>query len=91
MGISLVEAKIREEYLNLTKIVIPAVIGFMVVAIVIAGSTKMGAGYRGVLLTFGAVDTNKSVEEGFTSSSLFTITSYICATSAIWRHVLPCS
>jgi prohibitin 2 len=47
------------------KIVVPAVIGIIIVAIAITGSIKIvDAGYRGVLLTFGAVDTTKSLNEG---------------------------
>lgn len=42
-------------------IIIPAVIGIMIVAIVITGSIKIvDAGYRGVLLSFGTVDTASS-------------------------------
>ena len=49
----------------LIKIVIPAVIGIIIVAIAVTGSVKIvEAGYRGVLLSFGAVDTTKSLEEG---------------------------
>jgi regulator of protease activity HflC (stomatin/prohibitin superfamily) len=49
----------------LIKIVIPAVIGIIIVAIAVTGSVKIvDAGYRGVLLSFGAVDTTKSLEEG---------------------------
>jgi regulator of protease activity HflC (stomatin/prohibitin superfamily) len=49
----------------LIKIVVPAFIGIIVVAIVITGSVKIvDAGYRGVLLSFGAVDTSKSLQEG---------------------------
>jgi prohibitin 2 len=47
------------------KIAVPAIIGIIVVAILITGSVKIvDAGYRGVLLNFGAVDTTKSLEEG---------------------------
>jgi prohibitin 2 len=47
------------------KIVVPAVIGIIIIAIAITGSVKIvDAGYRGVLLTFGAVDTTRSLEEG---------------------------
>ena len=49
------------------KIVVPAVIGIIIVAIAITGSIKIvDAGYRGVLLTFGAVDTTKSLKKEFT-------------------------
>jgi prohibitin 2 len=49
----------------LIKIVVPAVIGIIIVAIAVTGSVKIvDAGYRGVLLSFGAVDTTKSLEEG---------------------------
>jgi regulator of protease activity HflC (stomatin/prohibitin superfamily) len=46
-------------------IVIPAIIVIIIVAIVVTGSVKIvDAGYRGVLLSFGAVDTTKSLDEG---------------------------
>jgi regulator of protease activity HflC (stomatin/prohibitin superfamily) len=49
----------------LVKILIPAVVGIIIVAIAVTGSVKIvEAGYRGVLLSFGAVDTTKSLEEG---------------------------
>src|SRR5918994_420609 len=49
----------------LIKIVVPAIIGIIIVAIAVTGSVKIvEAGYRGVLLSFGAVDTTKSLEEG---------------------------
>jgi prohibitin 2 len=50
---------------SLIKIVVPAVIGIIIVAIAVTGSVKIvEAGYRGVLLSFGAVDTTQSLEEG---------------------------
>jgi prohibitin 2 len=50
---------------SLIKIVVPAVIGIVILAIAITGSVKIvDAGYRGVLLNFGAVDTARSLEEG---------------------------
>ena len=50
---------------SLIKIAIPAVIGIIIVAFLIINSVKIvDAGYRGVLLNFGAVDTSTSLEEG---------------------------
>jgi prohibitin 2 len=47
------------------KIIILAVVGIIVVTIVIIGSVRIvDAGYRGVLLIFGAVDTTRSLNEG---------------------------
>jgi prohibitin 2 len=47
------------------KIIVPAVIAIIIVAIAITGSIKIvDAGHRGVLLTFGAVDTTRSLNEG---------------------------
>jgi prohibitin 2 len=47
------------------KIVIPAIIGIIVIAILVTGSVKIvDAGNRGVLLNFGAVDTSRSLNEG---------------------------
>jgi prohibitin 2 len=47
------------------KIVVPAIIGIVVVAFLILNSVKIvDAGNRGVLLTFGAVDTSRSLDEG---------------------------
>ena len=44
---------------------VPAIIGFIVVIVVAASSIKIvEAGYRGVLLEFGAVDTSISLREG---------------------------
>jgi prohibitin 2 len=55
----------RKRISNPFIIIIPAVIGIMIVAIVLTGSIKIvDAGYRGVLLSFGAVDTSKSLNEG---------------------------
>ncbi|MGA7370104.1 MAG: prohibitin family protein, partial [Nitrososphaeraceae archaeon] len=49
----------------LIKIVVPAIIGIIIIGIAITGSVKIvDAGYRGVLLNFGAVDTTRSLEEG---------------------------
>jgi prohibitin 2 len=50
---------------SLIKIVIPAVIGIIIVAFLIINSVKIvDAGNRGVLLTFGAVDVSRSLNEG---------------------------
>ncbi|MCI0558098.1 MAG: prohibitin family protein [Nitrososphaera sp.] len=50
---------------NITRIVIPAVIGIIVVSIVLVSSIKIvEAGNRGVLTRFGAVDTSVALEEG---------------------------
>ena len=50
---------------SLIKIAIPAVIGIIIVAFLIINSVKIvDAGYRGVLLNFGAVDISTSLEEG---------------------------
>ena len=47
------------------KFIIPAIIGIIIVAIAVTGSVKIvEAGYRGVLLSFGAVDTTQSLDEG---------------------------
>jgi hypothetical protein len=47
------------------KIIILAIVGIIVVTIVIIGSVRIvDAGYRGVLLIFGAVDTTRSFNEG---------------------------
>jgi regulator of protease activity HflC (stomatin/prohibitin superfamily) len=47
------------------KIIIPAVVGIIVVTVVVTGSIKIiDAGHRGVVLSFGAVDTTRSLEEG---------------------------
>lgn len=47
------------------KIIILAIVGIIVVTIVIIGSVRIvDAGYRGVLLIFGAVDTTRSLNEG---------------------------
>jgi prohibitin 2 len=46
-------------------IVVLAVIAIVIIAILVTGSVKIvDAGYRGVLLTFGAVDTSRSLDEG---------------------------
>jgi len=50
---------------NLTRIIIPAIIGIIVVSVVLASSVKIvEAGNRGVLTQFGAVDTSVSLAEG---------------------------
>jgi prohibitin 2 len=50
---------------KVTRIVIPAIVGIIVVAIILASSIKIvEAGNRGVLIQFGAVDTTKSLPEG---------------------------
>ena len=50
---------------SLIKIVVPAVIGIIIVAFLIINSVKIvDAGNRGVLLTFGAVDVSRSLNEG---------------------------
>jgi len=50
---------------RVTRIIIPAIIGFIVLIVVVTSSVKIvEAGYRGVLLEFGAVDTNVSLREG---------------------------
>lgn len=47
------------------RILIPAVIGLIIVGVLISASVKIvDAGYRGVLLHFGAVDTSISLKEG---------------------------
>src|SRR5918996_1611078 len=50
---------------SLIKIVIPAVIGIIIVGFLVVNSIKIvDAGNRGVLLTFGAVDVSRSLNEG---------------------------
>ena len=50
---------------SLIRIVIPAVIGIIIIAFLITNSVKIvDAGYRGVLLNFGAVDISRSLDEG---------------------------
>jgi len=50
---------------SLIRIVIPAVIGIIIVAFLVMNSVKIvDAGNRGVLLTFGAVDISRSLNEG---------------------------
>jgi prohibitin 2 len=47
------------------RVIIPAIIGFILLIVVIAASVKIvEAGNRGVLLNFGAVDTSVSLNEG---------------------------
>jgi regulator of protease activity HflC (stomatin/prohibitin superfamily) len=47
------------------RVVIPAIIGFIVLIVVVSASIKIvEAGHRGVLLEFGAVDTTVSLNEG---------------------------
>ncbi|MGH9982658.1 MAG: prohibitin family protein [Nitrososphaeraceae archaeon] len=50
---------------RITKVVIPIIVGVIIVGILIATSIKIvDAGNRGVLLSFGAVDTSRSLSEG---------------------------
>jgi prohibitin 2 len=47
------------------RIVIPAIIGIIILLFIVSASVKIvDAGYRGVLLKFGAVDTNVALNEG---------------------------
>lgn len=47
------------------RVVIPAIIGFILLIVVLTASVKIvEAGHRGVLLNFGAVDTDVSLDEG---------------------------
>ncbi len=47
------------------RIIVPVIIGFILLVVVLAASVKIvDAGYRGVLLNFGAVDTSQSLNEG---------------------------
>ncbi len=47
------------------RIVIPIIIGFIMLVVVLASAIRIvDAGYRGVLLNFGAVDTSVSLNEG---------------------------
>jgi prohibitin 2 len=47
------------------RIVVPAIIGFIMLVVVLSASVKIvDAGHRGVLLNFGAVDTSASLNEG---------------------------
>jgi prohibitin 2 len=47
------------------RVVIPAIIGFIILVVVLSASVKIvDAGHRGVLLNFGAVDTSASLNEG---------------------------
>jgi regulator of protease activity HflC (stomatin/prohibitin superfamily) len=47
------------------RIVVPVIIGFIILVVVLAASVKIvEAGHRGVLLSFGAVDTSASLNEG---------------------------
>ena len=47
------------------RIVIPAIIGIIILLFIVSASVKIvDAGYRGVLLKFGAVDTTISLNEG---------------------------
>ncbi len=47
------------------RVIIPAIIGFIVLIVVVSASIKIvEAGHRGVLLEFGAVDTTVSLREG---------------------------
>jgi prohibitin 2 len=50
---------------RILKIAIPVIIGIIIVAILISSGIKIvDAGNRGVLLSFGAVDTSRSLDEG---------------------------
>ena len=50
---------------SLFRVIIPAVIGLIIVIVLVTASVKtIDAGYRGVLLQFGAVEPNTSLEEG---------------------------
>jgi prohibitin 2 len=50
---------------RIMKIAIPAIVGVIIVAILIVSSVKIvDAGNRGVLLSFGAVDVSRSLDEG---------------------------
>jgi regulator of protease activity HflC (stomatin/prohibitin superfamily) len=47
------------------RVVVPAIIGFIMLVVVLSASVKIvEAGHRGVLLNFGAVDTSASLNEG---------------------------
>ncbi|MDQ4067830.1 MAG: prohibitin family protein, partial [Thermoproteota archaeon] len=47
------------------RVIIPAIIGFILLVVVISASVKIvEAGHRGVLLSFGAVDESASLNEG---------------------------
>lgn len=47
------------------RIIVPIIIGFILLVVVLAASVKIvEAGHRGVLLSFGAVDTSISLNEG---------------------------
>jgi prohibitin 2 len=55
----------RSNLPRISKIAVPAVIGVIVIMVVLASSIKIvEAGNRGVLLSFGAVDTSRSLDEG---------------------------
>jgi len=50
---------------RVARVVVPAIIGFIVLIVVVSASIKIvDAGYRGVLLEFGAVDRSVSLSEG---------------------------
>ncbi|MDR4510107.1 MAG: prohibitin family protein [Nitrososphaeraceae archaeon] len=50
---------------SVMKVIIPAIIAIIVVIVVLTSSVKIvDAGYRGILLHFGAVDTSGSLDEG---------------------------
>jgi prohibitin 2 len=47
------------------RVIVPVIIGFILLVVVVAASVKIvEAGHRGVLLSFGAVDTSVSLNEG---------------------------
>lgn len=50
---------------SMMRVIIPAIIGIIIVIVILTSSVKIvDAGYRGILLHFGAVDTEKSLSEG---------------------------
>lgn len=50
---------------SMMRVIIPAIIAIIIVIVVLTSSVKIvDAGYRGILLNFGAVDTTRSLEEG---------------------------
>ena len=50
---------------SLVKVVVPIIIGIIIVSIIAVSSVRMvDAGHRGVLVKFGNVDTDNSLDEG---------------------------
>ena len=50
---------------DLSKVVVPIIIGIIIVSIIAVSSVRMvDAGHRGVLLNLGNVDTDNSLDEG---------------------------